>query len=61
MTADKQVIGDVQTVGETPYSYRGRDYKSKAVQTRSLGYVVEFYQDQQCYSYIVVPGSQLMN
>ena len=26
-----------------------------------MGYVIEFYEEQQCYSYIVVPGSQLLN
>ena len=48
MEAKDQKIGDVNTVApaETPYNYNGVDYKNKAVQTRSLGYVVEFYQEQ---------------
>ena len=61
-TAADHVIGDVHTpAGDTKYEFGSEKYLNKVVQTRSMGYVVEFYQEQQCYSYVVVPGSQLMN
>lgn len=42
-TADDQVIGQVVTAGT--YKYKGVDYKNRVVQTRSMGYVVEFYDE----------------
>ena len=48
MEAKDQKIGDVNTPAPegAKYKYKGVEYKNKAVQTRSLGYVVEFYQEQ---------------
>ena len=64
---DKWAVGDVHvaaaaegedaTKEEFQYKFGDKTYTDKVVQTRNLGYVVEFYNEQQCYSYIVVPGS----
>jgi len=43
-TVKDHVIGDVAVAGT--YKYKGEEYGNRIVQTRSLGYVVEFYKDQ---------------
>ena len=41
-TADEQTVGDV-TSEKGSYKYKNVDYAYKSIQTRNLGYVIEFY------------------